>query len=117
MKIYHNQCYLFTPRDNTKIENIEDLQNVVEGKKCNKCTNEIEHAQVIALRKFYRCISCREGYILPITDKEGAQNALQLYTSKQMSALLTIESKDGTFPLLSLNHHLSLVADMFPWKV
>jgi hypothetical protein len=104
VKVYHDKCSLYTPKENAnKINKIADLQDVVEGQ-CNsiKCTNKVEQAKVIAVSNFgtfYKCISCREGYVVPVGDDESfgrrteCSTALHLDTcQKQISALLTIKS-------------------------
>ena len=123
VKTYHDKHSLFTPEENATIERIEDLQNVVQ-QKCSsiKHTKEIEQTKIIAvsnLRTLYRCISCRDGNVLPVGQNEPfgrcteCSTALQLDNSpKQTSPLLTAKTASDAVKLLSLNDQLLLIADI-----
>ena len=121
VKIYREQYFLFTPRENTKIEKIADLENVVQRQSNSiKRTTEIEEAKIIAVSifsTFSRCISCRDGCILPMGDDEPFGRCTECSTTLRMdscpkhtSALLMLESlEERSVKLLALNNRLSQI--------
>ena len=124
MKIYRDQYSLFTPRENTKIEKIADLENVVQRQSNSiKRTTEIEQARIIVVSNFStfsRCISCRDGCVLPVGDDEPFGRCTECSTALRMdscpkhtSALLMLESSEEcSVKLLALNNQLSQIADL-----
>ena len=124
VKVYNNQCSLFTPKQtDVTINQIADLPNVLSPMRSIKRTSEIEHATVKAVAQFnsfFRCISCRDGQVLPIGDStygrcSDCSTAVKLdHCFRQTSALLTIHSSDNAHPLklLAVDEQLTKIAGL-----
>ena len=84
---------------------------------------EIEQAKIIAVSNFStfsRCISCRDGCVLPVGDDEPFGRCTECSTAlrmdscaKHMFALLTLESSEEcSAKVLALNNQLSYIVDL-----